>query len=120
MFSGEALRPGAHINAAGSNNRQRRELDVDAVRRSALIAVDDLDQARIECGELIWAREQRAFQWERAVELGDIVSGRVPGRPNAEAITLFESQGIGIEDVAAGMHVYHKALEAGVGREVEV
>ncbi len=120
VFQGEALRPGTHINAAGSNSDQRRELDETAVRRSDLIVVDDLPQARIEAGELIWAHEQGAFQWEDAVELAQVVSGAVQGRPNANAITLFESQGIGIEDVAAGMHVYRKAVERGMGRTLEL
>jgi alanine dehydrogenase len=44
----------------------------------------------------------------------------VAGRPSADAITLFESQGLAVEDVAAAMHIYRKALERGVGRQVDV
>ena len=51
-------------------------------------------------------------------ELRDVVGGRVAGRPSPEAVTLFESQGLALEDVAAGAHVYHQALERGMGREV--
>ena len=111
VVDGNAFRAGTHINAAGSNNWVRREIDETAIKRSSLIVVDDLADARIECGELIWAAERRAFRWEKAVELRDVVGGRVQGRPSADAITLFESQGLAIEDVAAGMHVYRKALE---------
>jgi alanine dehydrogenase len=120
VVSGETLRQGTHINAAGGNHWRRRELDDTAVRRSGLIAVDDLPQARIEAGDLIWAHERRAFQWDQVVELGQVVSGRVQGRPSADAITLFESQGIGLEDVAAGMHVYRKAVEQGLGQRFEL
>ena len=42
------------------------------------------------------------------------------GRPSADAVTLFESQGLAIEDVAAGIHVYRKAMERGMGRQVDV
>ena len=55
------------------------------------------------------------FRWQQAVELHRIVSGQVSGRPTADAITLFESQGIGIEDVAAMSYVLRKARTAEVG-----
>ena len=120
VVDGTAFRDGTHVNAAGSNSWMRRELDEAAVRRAELVVVDDLADAKIECGDLIWAAERRAFRWERAVELRDVVGGRVAGRPSAEALTLFESQGLALEDVAAGAHVYHQAIERGMGREVAV
>jgi alanine dehydrogenase len=120
VLKGEAIRPGTHINAAGSNSWMRRELDETAIKRSALIVVDDLPQAKTEAGDLIWAYEQRAFQWEQVAELGQLAAKRIPGRPSTDAITLFESQGIGMEDVAAGMHVYRKAIERGLGQQVEL
>ena len=119
VFDGDSLAPGTHVNAAGSNHWMRREIDETTIRRSDVVVVDDLVDAKIECGELIWAAERRAFRWENAVELRDVVSGRVAGRPSAEAITLFESQGLAMEDVTVGMHVYRKALDGGIGREVE-
>ncbi|MCH7608172.1 MAG: ornithine cyclodeaminase family protein [Chloroflexi bacterium] len=120
VVDGNAFRDGTHVNAAGSNSWMRRELDEAAVRRAELVVVDDLADAKIECGDLIWAAERRAFRWERAVELRDVVGGRVAGRPSAEALTLFESQGLALEDVAAGAHVYHQAIERGMGREVAI
>ena len=119
VFDGDSLAPGTHVNAAGSNHWMRREIDETTIRRSDIVVVDDLEDAKIECGELIWAAERRAFRWENAVELRDVVSGRVAGRPSPEAITLFESQGLAMEDVTVGMHVYHKALDGGIGREVD-
>ena len=118
VVDGNAFRDGTYVNAAGSNSWMRRELDEAAVRRAELVVVDDLADAKIECGDLIWAAERHAFRWERAVELRDVVGGRVAGRPSAEALTLFESQGLALEDVAAGAHVYHQAIERGMGREV--
>ena len=120
VLRGETLRPGMHVNAAGSNHWIRRELDDAAVGRSDLIVVDDLPQAKIEAGDLIWAHERRVFNWGQVVELEQVVSGQVAGRPSPDAVTLFESQGIGMEDVAAGMHVYRKAVEQGLGQRVDV
>ena len=118
VFDGALLEPGTHVTAAGSNNWMKREVDETTIRRASLVAVDNLEQAKIECGELIWAAERGAFRWRDAVELHDVVSGRVPGRPSDEAITLFESQGIGIEDVAASAYVLRRAREEGVGVEL--
>jgi ornithine cyclodeaminase/alanine dehydrogenase-like protein (mu-crystallin family) len=118
VFDGQLLEPGTHVTAAGSNSWMKREIDETTLQRSELIVVDNLEQAKIECGELIWAAERGSFQWRRAVELHQVVSGQVPGRPSPDGITLFESQGIGIEDVAAGAYVLRKAREAGVGVEL--
>jgi len=118
VLEGKWLGDGCHVNAAGSNNPLHAEVDVQTVRHASLIAVDDIEDAKLECGELIAAEKAGAFRWERAVELADIVAGKVKGRPNYEAITLFESQGIGTEDVAAARAVYDAALKAGVGVEI--
>jgi ornithine cyclodeaminase/alanine dehydrogenase-like protein (mu-crystallin family) len=115
VFDGALLEPGTCVVAAGVNSWTKREIDETAVERAALVAVDNLEQARIECGDLLWAEQQGRFVWGRAVELHEVVGGRVPGRPSDEAITLFESQGIGTEDVAGSAYVLKKAREAGIG-----
>ena len=116
VLLGEWLDPGVHINAAGGNvARGRRELDDEAVRRSTIIAVDDLEQAKLECGDLIQAASSGVPVWDRAVDLGTILAGRSPGRRGAEDVTLFESQGIAIEDVVTMQLVYERARGAGVG-----
>lgn len=118
VFKGEWLSEGTHIVAAGSNHWMRRELDETAIRRCAVIVADDVEDARIECGELIWAVERGAVRWEQVRELREVVAGRSPGRLSDKDITLFESQGLAIEDVAAAEHVYRLARERGVGREL--
>jgi ornithine cyclodeaminase/alanine dehydrogenase-like protein (mu-crystallin family) len=118
VFDGALLEAGTHVTAAGSNSWMKREIDETTIERAAVIAVDNLEQAKIECGELIWAAERGPFKWRDAVELHEVVSGKVNGRPSADAITLFESQGIGIEDVAASAYVLEKARAQGVGIEL--
>ena len=115
---GEWLAEGAHINAAGGNHWQRREIDEAAVLRSELIVVDDLEQAKIECGDLMWLEARGSFRWSMAHELCDVVAGRVPGRKSPEGVTLFESLGVALEDIAAAELVYRKAKEQGVGVEL--
>ncbi len=118
VLQGTWLAPGCHINAAGSNSSDRRELDEEAVRRSDVIVVDALDQARLECGDLLAPAAQGAFRWEEVHPLASVVGGHVPGRRSPAEITLFESQGLAIEDVATAAWVYERARELSLGVEL--
>jgi ornithine cyclodeaminase/alanine dehydrogenase-like protein (mu-crystallin family) len=116
VLQGGWLRPGVHINAIGSNWAHKQEVDVETVSRSNIVVVDSREQARIESGDLIAAVQAGKLNWEDVVELADVVAGRVPGRRSPEEITLFESQGIALEDVAAARMVYERAREVGAGQ----
>jgi alanine dehydrogenase len=124
VMRGEWLRPGAHVNAMGSNWGHRREVDTATVLRSALIAVDDEQQAKTEAGDLLIPEHEGQFSLVEAasegrlVELGQIVAGVVAGRPDADAITLFKSLGIGAEDVVTAAYVYQQARARGLGQEL--
>jgi alanine dehydrogenase len=118
LFDGHWLEPGTHINAIGSNALIRREIDDTVVRRSALIIVDSKAQAHLECGDLLGALERGLVHWEQIHELGEVVAGMIPGRRQASDITLFESHGLAIWDLAAGTAVYEAAKAKGIGREL--
>jgi ornithine cyclodeaminase/alanine dehydrogenase-like protein (mu-crystallin family) len=120
VFEGAWLAPGAHVNAAGSNHLKRREIDGEAVRRAGRIAVDSLEQAQMECGDLAAAIAEGITAWENVIEFADIVGGRAPGRASADEITLFESQGISVWDIATAARVYALAMERGVGQKIEL
>ena len=115
---GDWLAEGAHVNAAGGNHWQRREIDEATVLRSEMIVVDDLEQAKVECGDLMWLEARGSFRWGMAHELSDVVAGRLPGRVSQEGVTLFESMGVALEDIAAADLVYRKAKEQGIGVEL--
>ncbi len=117
VLEGAWLKPGTHINAAGANSILRRELDDEAVRRSSFIAVDSIDQAKIEAGEIITAVEKGILTWERVRELRYVVGGEARGRTGEDQVTLFKSLGVAIEDVATAAVVYRKAKEMNVGKE---
>ena len=118
IVTGEMLAPGAFVAAVGANRLTVREIDEGVVARAAVMAIDDLAQAKIEAAELIFAYEKRKWDWSRAVPLGEIVAGRAAGRTSPQDVTLFKSLGIGLEDVAVAAVVYRKATEAGVGRQL--
>ncbi len=115
VFDGKLLEPGTHINAAGGNLLTSRELDEVAVTRAGTIAADDIEAAKLEYGDLRWPIEGALMSWDRVYELAHVVAGLVPGRRSDYEITLFESQGIALEDVAAGRIVYERAVERGIG-----
>lgn len=118
VLQGEWLAPGVHINAAGINRAGAAEIDARVVQRATLVTVDALDQARNEAGDLLAAEREGAFTWSRAVELGAVVAGGAPGRSSAGDITLFESQGLAIEDVAFAAALYRLATERSAGRRL--
>ncbi len=115
---GAWLAPGMHINAIGANFPQKRELDDEAVGRAAIVAVDSLEQSKLEAGDLIQAFARDATRWSSVRELAGIVAGRIPGRTGAEQITLFKSNGIAIWDVAVAARVFELAQQRKMGRQV--
>ncbi len=108
VLEGSQLAPGCHINAAGSNHAKRREIDAETVERAAIIAADSLEQAQMEAGDLIGAAEEGRLDWSRVHELSSIVAGHTAGRTDASNITLFESQGLAVEDIAVAGYVYEQ------------
>src|SRR5499426_3124358 len=116
VLQGAWLKPGTHINAAGGNSILRRELDDEAVRRSSFIAVDSIDQAKIEAGELVTAVEKGLLTWERVRELRYVVSGEMRGRTSDDQITLFKSLGVAIGEGARAAGLYRKAKEKNTGK----
>jgi alanine dehydrogenase len=118
VIFGRWLHDGTHINAIGSNALDRRELDDEAVKRCALIAVDNRDQAKQESAELVRAVAAGTLEWEQVSEIGEVAVGRVSGRPDEKSITLFKSLGVAMEDVALASKVYELAMKNGIGLEV--
>lgn len=119
VLEGEWLSPGAHVNAVGACTPRARELDAAAVAR-ARVYVDSRESAAHEAGDLLLARAEGAIEADPVVgELGEVILGRVPGRATADEITLFESLGLAVEDLASAVHVLAKARAAGVGTVLE-
>jgi alanine dehydrogenase len=112
------LAPGMHINAMGANWTQKRELDAEAVNRSDLIAVDSIEQAKMEAGDLIQAFGDDTSRWGTVREISGIVAGKFPGRNKANEITLFKSIGIATWDLAAAVRVFELAVAQGMGQSI--
>ncbi len=119
VLLGEWLKPGAHVNAAGSNFLFKTEIDRDVVGRASLVTIDSREELGVEAGNLLMALETGVVLPEAVRELGQIIAGQAPGRQSPEEITLFASQGIALEDLATARLVYDRATEQNVGQEME-
>ncbi len=115
VLFGDWLEPGQHINAAGSNALNRRELDETAVERCKLVTVDARGTARKECGDLLPLVEHGDLDWDDIPEIGEVIAGDVPGRSSPADITLYESHGMGIQDLYVAARMVDLAREHGVG-----
>jgi ornithine cyclodeaminase len=114
----EWVKLGAHINAVGSCSPRMRELDTETVVASTFF-VDRRESALNEAGDyLIPASEGAIGPAHIRAEIGQLLIGEELGRSFPEEITIFESQGIAIEDLAAAQFLYRKALEKNAGARV--
>jgi ornithine cyclodeaminase len=106
---------GAHINAVGAIVPSKTEIARDVLVRCNQIAVDSVPSAQKLARELMDYLGPYQANWQRVRSLAEIVSARLRRNPGDD-ITLFKSLGMGISDLALGVEVYHKAVQAGVGR----
>lgn len=116
--SAEQVGPGTTVIAAGNNTWLNSEIDPALFAMADLVVVDDIENARLEAGELMRAAEVGLTSWDRVAALGDIIGGVRAGRTSSQQIIVCELQGIGIEDVAVAERVYRRASERGVGHEL--
>ncbi len=114
----EWIADGAHVCAVGACRPTQREMPADLVARADLY-VDSREAALVEAGDVVLAiREGVLDSSHIKAELGDVVSGRAPGRASPKSVTVFKSLGLAVEDVAAAQLAYQRALDRGVGREL--
>jgi alanine dehydrogenase len=109
----------ALVACAGSNFANRAEIPADLVARAQTVVVDQLAAATLESGDLIQAQAAGKFEWDRAIELGSVLAGKWQA-PNDRGITLFESHGLALWDLAAASVVLAAARERRLGEEVEL
>lgn len=110
---------GTHINAVGADGPGKQELDPAILRRARLI-VDEINQA--QHGGEVNVPLSTGDITENDIDgsLGDLVSGKLKGRTDDEEVTVFDSTGLAIEDIALGALVYERAIEKGLGNKVEL
>src|SRR5262252_2604441 len=112
FVQGKDVAPGSFIAAVGADSQGKQEIEPELVASSTLV-VDVLQQCA-EIGELQHALAAGLLTREQVhAELGDVIVGRRPGRSRADEITMFDSSGTALQDVAAAIVVYEQARTAG-------
>ncbi len=120
ILEGAWLEPGAHVNAVGACFPTARELDTEAVLRSRFY-VDTREGALEEAGDFLIPKAAGEVGDDHIVgEIGGVLTGQVPGRRTEDEITVFESLGIGIYDLAAAHRVWRNAEAKDAGIEIEL
>jgi ornithine cyclodeaminase/alanine dehydrogenase-like protein (mu-crystallin family) len=120
VVQGAWVSPGAHINAVGAYTPTTRELDSALVTGSRLYA-DKRESLLSEAGEFLIPRGEGLIGDDHIVaEIGEVLTGKAPGRTSPDQITLFKSLGIAIEDLAAAHAVYQVAKERELGTWIDI
>ncbi len=118
VLQGAWLSPGAHINAVGASTATTREVDSAAMAMAALF-VDRRESALSESGDFLIPLQEGAIGEDHIrAELGEILLGQAPGRRDDDEITLFNSLGLAVEDLAAAQLIWREAQRQGLGTSV--
>jgi ectoine utilization protein EutC len=116
----EWLHPGLHITAMGADGEEKQELFPEVLARADRLACDRKSQC-LRLGELHHGIEAKLIAEDTSLtELGEIIAGRKPGRESDEQITVCDLTGVGVQDTAIALLADRKAVERGLGVNVEV
>jgi alanine dehydrogenase len=119
LLGARHVAPGAFVAAIGADNPHKQEIDPQLMAHSTVV-VDVLEQCA-EIGDLHHAIDAGAMTRNDVhAELGDVVTKRAAGRTRDDEIIVFDSTGTALQDVAAAVLVYRKALERRMGKMLEL
>jgi alanine dehydrogenase len=116
LFAEQAVRRGTHVSAMGADGPGKQELPAALAMRAELFA-DTRDQT-FSIGEFQYLADTEAQG--RVTEIGAVINGRAQGRTSDDAITIYDSSGISLQDLAVAGYVFEKALAAGLTQTVDV
>ncbi len=117
IINSDWVSPGTHINAIGADAEGKRELDSD-VLKGAKIVVDEWEQAS-HSGEInVPLSEGKLTRDDVHAEIGEIVTGDKVGRLSEDEVTVFDSTGLAIQDIATAWKIYEQALNEDGGEEI--
>lgn len=120
IFDGTKVKTGIHINGIGSHTPNARELDTAIIKRSKFIG-DSKEACLKEAGDFIIPLNDGDINESHFyADLGEIIAGDKPGREFKNEITIFKSNGLAIQDAATAKLVYDKAIEAGIGQNIDL
>ena len=119
VVMGEWLAQGTTVIGAGPTSLRHREVDAETLAKADRRFVDSLEQAPLECGDIMGAVDQGLVQWSQFHELRHVVAGTMPGRTDDDQIVYCKLMGTGLADVAAAKVVWERAEQLGIGVEMD-
>ena len=121
VFDGRLVKKGAHVNGVGSYTPEMAEIDEYLVTHADKVYVDTRDGAISESGDLIQPIRKGVFSADRVTgELGEVLSGKAPGRCSEEEITFFDTTGSAVLDLVTAQRIYECAVREGIGSAIEM
>jgi len=120
IFDGSMVKEGTHINGIGSHTPNARELDTEIIKRARFIG-DSREACFSEAGDIMIPLETGEIEESHYfADLGEVVIGAKDARLNDAEITIFKSNGLAVQDAATAKLIYDKAVEAGIGVEIQI
>ena len=123
VVTSEDISASTLVCAIGSNFKRKQEVDTPTVERSRLVVADQIEQCRIEAGELIAAADAGLLNWDEVVELGSLLTRDPPITESENGpgdLLFYKSVGLAVQDVALAHVIYQKAVERGLGIELDL
>jgi len=117
---GAWLEPGMTVVSIGSTLPEQREVDAEVIERAELIVADQVDEVACDTGDMIAAKYAGVVFDDKLVPLGDVVAGRVSGRPSPDGVVLYKSVGAAIQDLAVAAMCVRRAAEWQAGTPLPV
>jgi len=120
VFDGKRVKPGAHVNGVGSYTPDARELDFSLIDK-ARVFVDNKEAVFAEAGDFLIPIKEGLYSVDRvAGELGEVLDGKLDGRQSPDQITVMKTVGYAVLDVVAAWTIYNRAIELGIGSNIDL
>ena len=113
------LQEGTHINAMGADAPGKQEIETEALLRTKIV-IDDWEQAS-HSGEINVPISQGVLNRKDIhAKIGEIITDKKPSRLNSDEITIFDSTGLAVQDIATAWKIYEKALKMDIGHKMDL
>ncbi len=119
LFDGNNVSEGTHISSIGAHAADVRELDTAIIKRASLRVAGLKEACLAEAGDYIIPIKEGIITEDDIISIGEIITGRSEGRKTNSDITVFKSVGISAQDVATAKLVYDRAIEQGIGKNID-
>jgi ornithine cyclodeaminase len=120
VLCGQWLAPGTFVAAVGAHQPTMREVDTQTIRRASHRVIDSRTDCLDLAGDLVIPIAEGVIRRDEVAEIAEVVSGARPARRSDQEITFYKSIGAPIQDLVTAQHIVRRAVQMGIGAEIEV